>query len=161
MEGTGVLAALPLLISSWLTQHCLHGTRSNLHTSLTHASRGGSIGGFVLFYGAGPGRSPRAWLRGHCSRLTGTPSSAQASQRHAGVSAVEGSRRVSCWMHGLCFTLFKTVPLSPQLASYAGGTWCFPYLAAAFRSTLWFPLLLGLCLLFTAPTFNSVREKLQ
>lgn len=52
--------------------------------------------------------------------------------------------------------LFKTVPLSPQLASYAGGTWCFPYLGSAFHSTLWFPLLLGLCLLFTAPTFNSV-----
>lgn len=142
----------PLLVPSCLVPHCLSvkAISTPAHDSSTGASE--------PFCAVVPCRSPRAQ---HRSGPTGPASPSGfmgCSVQPRGQPHVQ--ERVLCKrMHSLHFMLFKTASFSPRFTLYTGGTCCVPYLAVASHSMLQFPLLLGLCLLFTASTFNSVREK--
>lgn len=163
MEGTGLLAALSCLSPAALYHAASYHAASMKEISTpAHDSSAGASEPFCAVL---PRRSPCAQ---HRSGPTGPPSPSGflgCSVQPRGQSRVQErmlcKRRTLLCMHSLHFTLFKPASFSPRFTLYTGGTCCFPYLAMASQSTLRFPLLLGLCLLFTASTFNSVRERLQ
>lgn len=171
VEGTRVLVTLSPFISSWLIQCCLHNARDNLRTSGSQTNPWRQRQHFWTFLRSGSTQEllrsckwPPQWARRNPFSRERVPrplGTGWETTARAGARISEGSRRTSLWMYSLCLTWFKRIQFSPGFVPYLGRTWRFPSLAVTLHNTLQFSLLLGLCLLFKAPTFNSVREKLQ
>lgn len=145
VEGTRVLITLSLFISSWLIQCYLHIWRETTSTPVvpkqTHDNTTTTINTLELFmervHAGAPGLVQVATAAGQQGFLL-----QRALPRLLSMG----------WEHNLGGRSSLTACITPWKKMAPSST---------SHNVLQFSLLPGLCLLFKAPTFNSVREKLQ
>lgn len=143
MEGTRALITLTVFTSSWLIQCYLHIWRETTSIPVVpkQSHDNNNINGLELFM---------EWVHAGASGLVQV---ANAAGQQGFLLQRALPRLLSLgWEHHLGGTSSLTVGITP---------WEKMALPSTGHNVLHFSLLPGLCLLFKAPTFNSVREKLQ
>lgn len=142
MEGTRVLLMLSLFISSWLIECCLHIWRETTSIPVVPKQAHDNNIDISEFF--------MEWVHAGAPLLM---QEAAAAGRQGSLLQRALPRLLSrAWEQDLGGTSLPTIPIIP---------WKMIALSSPGHSVLQFSLLLRLCLLFKAPTFNSVREKLQ